>query len=763
MQVVKRDGRLSDFKKSKIVDAILRAMDVTEKGIDKALAEKIADEIEKQCDNVKQVTVYDIQDMVEKKLMNSSRKEVAQCYIIYRYNRDVARKGKSREIFLDIIGAKANDITRENANMNADTPAGMMMKFASETTKPFVDDFLLSPDVREATKKGYIHIHDKDYYPTKSLTCLQHPLDRILENGFRAGHGSSRPAKRIETAAIIGCISMETIQNEMHGGQAIPAFDYYLAPYVKKTYVEEIEKIERILNKDLSPLKQYQVKDYIKKDASSLVGEEHIIQIAINETVNRVHQAMEAFIHNMNTIHSRGGNQVVFSSVNYGTDTTPEGRCVIREMLNTTYEGVGNGETAIFPIQIWKKKKGINYLPEDPNYDLYLFSCKVAAKRFFPNYINLDASFNQNELWKKEDPKRYRYECATMGCRTRVFENRFGEKTSIGRGNLSFTTINLPRLAIESAHEAQEKLCLYFKLGAGSDKHMTDLFKTTVKKIFLQKLHYYCDLSAKQLYERYKFQATALAKQFPLLMAGMWNGSENLKPNDTIESVIKQGTLSIGFIGLAECLTVLLGKHHAESEEAQALGIEAITLMRDLCIEYANKYDLNFSVLATPAEGLSGRFTRIDKKEFGIIKGVTDKDYYTNSNHVPVWYKCSAEHKAKIEAPYHNLTRAGHIFYIELDGDAVKNPYTIQAIVDLMDKYNMGYGSVNHTRSRCMSCGFENSSSNLEVCPKCHSEDIDTIQRITGYLVGTTSRWNSAKLAELKDRVTHDTDELRGA
>lgn len=764
MKVIKRDGRLTEFKKDKIVDAINSAMLHTEKGVDINLSERIADDIEKHIEDKKQISVYDIQDMVEKKLMNSSRKEVAQCYIIYRYNRDVARKSKSKDIFLDIIGAKANDITRENANMNADTPAGMMMKFASETTKPFVDDFLLSSDVREATKKGYIHIHDKDYYPTKSLTCLQHPLDRILENGFRAGHGSSRPAKRIETASIIGCISMETIQNEMHGGQAIPAFDYYLAPYVKKTFQEELKKIGTILNKDLTHLMNYKVKDYIRQDPQQFDGDEHIVQIAINETCERVHQSMEAFIHNMNTIHSRGGNQVVFSSVNYGTDTSPEGRCVIREMLNTTYEGVGNGETAIFPIQIWKKKRGINYLPTDPNYDLYQYSCKVTARRFFPNYINLDASFNKNDLWHENDPRRYRYECATMGCRTRVFEDKFGEKTSIGRGNLSFTTINLPRLAIESAHEAQEKLGIYFIIGEGSDEHITDLYKETVIKIFKNKLNYYCDLTAKQLYERYKFQCTALAKQFPLLMAGMWNESEKLRPDDAIEPVLKHGTLSIGFIGLAECLVALIGKHHAEDVFAQKLGIEIITLMRDLCVGYGEKYNLNFSVLATPAEGLSGRFTRIDKKEYGIIKGVTDKDYYTNSNHVPVWYKCSAEHKARIEAPYHDLTRAGHIFYIELDGDAVKNPTTISAIVDLMDKYNMGYGSVNHTRSRCMNCGFENSSSTLEVCPKCGSTDIDTIQRITGYLVGTTSRWNSAKLAELKDRVTHGCDdEIKGA
>ena len=762
MQVIKRDGRVVDFNKERIVKAITLAMAQTQGGVDIDLANKVANDVEKQIENKGQTSVYEIQDLVENKLMGSSRKEVAKSYITYRYNRDVARKSKTKEVFLDIIGAKANDITRENANMNADTPAGMMMKFASETTKPFVDDFLLSPEVRQAVKDGYIHIHDKDYYPTKSLTCLQHPLDKILENGFRAGHGSSRPAKRIETASIIGCISMETVQNEMHGGQAIPAFDFYLAPYVKKTFLEEIKKIEGLLDKDLSKLYNYQPKDYIKKELKGLKDEERDIQAAINNTVNRVHQAMEAFIHNMNTIHSRGGNQVVFSSINYGTDTSPEGRCIIREMLESTYEGVGNGETAIFPIQIWKKKRGVNYLPEDPNYDLYKFACKVTAKRFFPNFINLDATFNQNEKWNKDDPHRYYYECATMGCRTRVFENRHGEKTSVGRGNLSFTTINLPGLAIESALEAQEKTGLKFDLGRGSDEKMTEKYKKTVKKIFMDKLEEYANITAKQLYERYRFQCTAIAKQFPLLMAGMWEGSERLGPTDSVEPVLKQGTLGIGFIGLAECLTALIGKHHAETEEAQKFGLEIVGRLKELAGEYSDKYDLNYSVLATPAEGLSGRFTRIDRKKYGTILGVTDREYYTNSNHVPVWYKCTAEQKAKIEAPYHALTGGGHIFYIELDGDATKNPETIEAVVDLMDKYNMGYGSVNHTRSRCMNCGFENSDADLHKCPKCGSEEIDTIQRITGYLVGTTNRWNNAKLAELHDRVTHNTG-IKGA
>lgn len=758
MQVVKRDGRMVEYNRERIIKAISLAMMQTPTGVDLELANKIADNIEKQLEGKIQTTVYEIEDLVEKKLMASSRKEVAQMYITYRYNRDIARKARSKDMFLEIIETKSNDITRENANMNADTPAGMMMKFASETTKPFVDDFLLSPEARSAVQSGYIHIHDKDYYPTKSLTCLQHPLDRILENGFKAGHGSSRPAKRIETASILGCISMETVQNEMHGGQAIPAFDYYLAPYVRLTFKEELDKVGDTVGEDLTKFYDYEVEDYIKKDLEGMKGEKRYIQAAINNTVSRVHQSMEAFIHNMNTIHSRGGNQVVFSSINYGTDTSAEGRCVIRELLKSTERGVGNNETPIFPIQIWKKKRGVNYLPEDKNYDLYKYACKVTAKRFFPNYINLDATFNTHEKWNQNDPKRYEYEAATMGCRTRVFENRHGEKTSVGRGNLSFTTINFVKIAIESNKEAQSQTGLSFEIGIGSEKSMNEKFLKIEKKIFMQKLEKYVGVCARQLYDRYTFQCTALKKQFPLLMAGLWNGSDELAPNDKVEPLLKQGTLGIGFIGLAEALVVLTGKHHGESEKSQELGIEIVKTMKEAVDNFADKYDLNYSVLATPAEGLAGRFTKIDRKQYGIIHGVTDRDYYTNSNHVPVYYKCTAEHKAKIEGPYHELTRGGHIFYIELDGDATHNPESVEAVVDLMDKYNMGYGSVNHTRSRCMDCGFENADANLNECPMCGSKNIDTIQRITGYLVGTTSRWNNGKLAELKDRVTHNTN-----
>ncbi|MDE6793330.1 MAG: anaerobic ribonucleoside-triphosphate reductase, partial [Muribaculaceae bacterium] len=570
--VEKRDGRIVGYNEEKIKAAIRKAMLQTARGEDESLIQKIADRI--GMNGNRQMTVEEIQDRVEFELMKSKRKDVAKRYIAYRDQRSIARQAKTRDIFLEIIEAKNNDITRENANMNTDSPAGMMMKFASETTKPFVDDYLLSNTVKNAVKNNYIHIHDKDYYPTKSLTCVQHPLDRILKNGFVAGHGESRPAKRIETASVIACISLETAQNEMHGGQAIPALDFYLAPFVRYSFIEEIKNLEQLVDKDLSHLYNAKFPDYLRKPLDNLSGDERLLQHAINKTVGRVHQSMEAFIHNMNTIHSRGGNQVVFSSVNYGTDTSAEGRCVIREMLNSTYEGVGNGATAIFPIQIWKKKRGVSYLPDDPNYDLYCLACKVTARRFFPNFLNLDATFNQDKDWKENDPERYLHEVATMGCRTRVFENRFGEKTSVGRGNLSFTTINIVRLALEvmKIENKEERI-----------------------QAFFEKLDKVLDITALQLDERFQYQKSAYAKQFPLVMSVLWNHSNQLQPNDTIEKVINQGTLGIGFIGLAETLIALLGKHHGESEEAQELGLKIVSHMRDRVNEFCEIYQHNYS------------------------------------------------------------------------------------------------------------------------------------------------------------------------
>ena len=732
IEIKKRDGRLVPFDITRIEHAIKSACnEVGTTGLDIA---HVAKNVEARCYNG--IEVEAIQDLVETELMSAGATKVAKAYILFREERNRARTRKQDAVITSVVNAERNDVTRENANSASETPAGMMMKIASENSKEYASKYLISEDVRDAVKSNILHIHDFDYYLTRSLTCLQHPVNALLSSGFKAGHGESRSAKRIETASILSAISMETIQNEMHGGQAIPAFDFYMAPYVRKTYIEEIEKLEAFTHTDLSALKKEEVEEYIVAPTDGVIATiQRAKQHAINMTVNRVHQAMEAFLHNMNTIHSRGGNQVVFSSINYGTDTSAEGRCVMRELLNSTYRGVGNGSTAIFPIQIWKKKRGVNFLPEDKNYDLYQLACKVTARRFFPNFLNLDAPFNTSEKWDANDPNRYLYEVATMGCRTRVFENRFSDNTSVGRGNLSFSTINLPGLALMVRHiENREER----------------------KAAFISSLNTALAITCKQLRERYEFQCQAMAKQFPLLMSGMWMGSEHLKPNDEVRSVLKHGTLGIGFIGLAECLVALIGKHHGEDEEAQRFGVEIIKQFRDFAKESSDKYDLNFSVLATPAEGLSGKFTKKDKKKFGIIPGITDRDYYTNSNHVPVYYKCSAAHKAEIEAPYHDLTRGGHIFYVELDGDATHNVQAVQDVVTLMDKHNIGYGSINHNRNRCMDCGYEDASSNLEECPCCDSDNIDKLQRITGYLVGTTDRWNSGKLAELNDRVTHD-------
>lgn len=481
-----------------------------------------------------------------------------------------------------------------------------------------------------------------------------------------------------------------------------------MAPYVRATFIEEVKKLEEFTKKDYKHLYNAVIADFVEMSTKDYVGEnEHIIRTAVNNTVKRVHQAMESFIHNCNTIHSRGGNQVTFSSINYGTDTSAEGRCVIRELLKSTYNGVGNGCTAVFPIQIFKVKSGVNLNPGDPNYDLYKYSWKVTARRFFPNYLNLDASYNKDDAWDVNDPKRYEHEVATMGCRTRVYENLNGPKTSIGRGNLSFTTINLVKIALELKEE---------------DRNFIK---------YEERLTYFVELAIKQLKERYDFQKTALKKQFPLLMSGMWNDSENLDIDDTVESVISQGTLGVGFIGLAEALIVLTGKHHGEDSKSQQLGLDIINHINVLIKKAKQESGLNYAVLATPAEGLAGKFTLKDRKQFGIIERVTDKDYYTNSNHVPVYYKCTPSHKAAIEGPYHKLTLGGHIFYVEADSDITKNPEAVDAIVRLGIKNDCGYISVNHFQARCPRCNFEANDKFTKECPYCHIR-MDILQRITG-------------------------------
>ena len=728
-QVIKRDGNVVDYQPEKVRKVLESAFIST--GIDRSTIniEDFIDEVHKLFEKENPVSVEKIQDTIEYCLMRNGWFDTAKAFILYRDKHATMRETETRKLFESIVNVEKNDVTRDNANMNADTPAGMMMKFSAETTKPFVDKYILSDEVKEAVNNNYIHIHDKDYYLTKSFTCLQHPLDRIFESGFRIGHGEARAPKRIETATMLAVISLESIQNECHGGQSIPAFDFYLAPYVRATFIEEIKKLEEFTKKNYSHLYNVEIKDFVEMDMSGFIGENaHIIRTAVNNTVKRVHQSMESFIHNMNTIHSRGGNQTVFSSINYGTDTSAEGRCIIRELLKSTYNGIGSGCTPIFPIQVMKIKAGVNLNPGDPNYDLYRYSWKVTARRFFPNYLNLDASYNKDDDWNPNDPKRYEHEISTMGCRTRVYENLNGPKTSIGRGNLSFTTLNLVKIALESNGDIEK---------------------------FFNLLRYYICLTIQQLKERYDFQKTALKKQFPLLMSGMWNGSEELNYNDTVEKVISQGTLGVGFIGLAETLIVLIGKHHGESEEAQKLGLSIVEFMNNIIKSAKAQTHLNYAILATPAEGLSGKFTLKDRKQFGIIPGVTDKDYYTNSNHVPVYYKCTPSHKAKIEGPYHKLTTGGHIFYVESDASLMKNPEAVDTVVKLGIKNDCGYISINHFQARCPNCNYETDDNDLKYCPKC-TFIMDKLQRITGYLVSTTDRWNSGKLAELKDRVVHD-------
>lgn len=766
-KITKRNGEIVDFNPVKIYNAVEKAF--ISCGYSKIPKKFMIELDSEEWEMLPQpLTVESIQDRIEELLFFTDYREVYKKFVLYRSSRALARESKNKKIFDSIIATENNDVTRDNANMNSDTPAGMMMKFASETTKPFTDKYMLSKETKEAVKDNILYIHDKDYYCTRSLTCLQHPLDRILKNGFQAGHGEVRPAKRIETASVQAAISMEHIQNEMHGGQAIPAFDFYMAPYVRLAYIEEVNKIRDLLcdgevGDYWENIRNAEIDDYIIEELPAnwigrdldAPGAERIKQTAINNTVKRVHQAMESFIHNSNNIHSRGGNQVVFSSINYGTDTSAEGRCIIRELLLSTEQGVGNNATAIFPIQIWKMKSGVSIDPEDPNYDLYQLACKVSARRFFPNFLNLDSTFNRDETWDANDPQRYEHEVATMGCRTRVYENLFGPKTSIGRGNLSFSTLNLPRIAIEVS-----KKCGYIDPKNEFNEYNNSITDEIGRiEEFMRKLENYIEVTAKQLDERFQFQKKALVKQFPLLMSGMWNGSDKLSPEDTIETVINQGTLGIGFIGLAEALVALIGKHHGEDPHAQELGLRIIKFMFNKAKDLSQKYQHNYSILATPAEGLSGKFTERDKKDFGEIRGVTDKNYYTNSNHVPVYYKCTAKHKAEIECPYHEYTRGGHIFYVEIDTDLTKNWEAIDTINRIARTYNGGYISINHAQGRCNMCNYESNDPKLTFrgkCPHCGNEHSwDILQRITGYLTSTVDRWNSYKKSELFDRVQH--------
>ena len=732
--VKKRDGRIVAFDENRIREAINRAS--AEVGIvDEPLVEKIVERVkslaEKKCLDVEQ-----IQDAVEMELMKSSRKDVAKAYIAYRHQRNLAREAKTKDILMSVINAEKNEVTLENSNMDAGTISGILQKIASETSRTFADNYLISEESLAAVKGNYLHIHDKDYLPTRSLTCLQHPIERIFENGYPAG--SIRPAKHLRSAVEIMSLSLNVLQSEHHGGQACPAWDKVLEKYVRITYEEEFEKASNLYGFDINlTVRDREIVDYEKKDLSGIQDPfERIRQHSINATVDQVYSACDSFVHDLNSLRSRAGGQPTFSSINLGTGISAEARILTRSLLQVILKGVGDGETALFPIVIYKLKKGISYGPGARNQDLYELACRCAARRFFPNFLNLDSSFNYDDDWREDDPQNYLHEVATMGCRTRVYENRFGPKTSVGRGNLSFSTINLPKLAIEVAIETgylvdqtpeEDSRTYIFDESKNTPEHIkerVDLFK--------EKLSLMTHITAKQLDDRYHFQAQAKAGQFPMLTgAGMWNGSENLKPDDKIEAFINQGTLGIGFIGLAECLIALTGKHHGESDESQRIGLEIITQMRDDANKYAELYQHNYSILATPAEGLSGKFTKVDRKTFGEIPGVTDKMYYTNSNHVPVGYETSIRHKAEIEGPYHQLTLGGHIHYVELDSGPINNPESIMDVVDIAVENNIGYLSVNHFQARCPKCNHETMDEGVEVCPKCGTK-MGTLQRITG-------------------------------
>ncbi|AMD94809.1 anaerobic ribonucleoside triphosphate reductase [Leptotrichia sp. oral taxon 847] len=710
-----------------------------------------------------------------------------------------------------IINVEKNDTNNENANMSSMTPAGQMMKFASEVSKVYALENLISEKFRKAHEDGIIHIHDLDFYPSKTTTCLQYDLEDMFEKGFVTKHGYIREAQSILTYATLATIIFQTNQNEQHGGQAIPAFDFYMAKGVLKSFRQYLKN--RILNfveikNDVEITEKYEkdAKAFLKKTVDSIKTTEKeneeiskYFSISINDlkkllkssykdTKKETYQAMEGFLHNLNTMHSRGGNQVVFSSINYGTDTSYEGRMVIKELLRATSKGLGKGETPIFPIQIFKVKEGLNFSENDynlarsnfenllesvksdeniydeskksvkfetPNFDLLLLACETTSRRLFPNFVFLDAEFNRHEKWDMNDPKKYRYEIATMGCRTRVFENVNGEKTSLGRGNLSFTSINFPRLAIETRKDVEEKILAMEKENKfSSEKEKIDKKNEMLVKEFQEKVLDASRLAGEQLLERFKFQKTALSKQFPFMKGNnLWKGLGDKKENDEVGDAINSGTLAIGFVGGANAMYALFDVEHGTSELAYKTLYDTVEKMEKVANEFKDKYHLNYSVLASPAESLAGRFLRMDREKFGVIKNVTDRDYYVNSFHIDVKKEISIFDKIRKEAPFHKLTKGGHITYVELDGEARKNISVILKIVKVMKDSGIGYGSINHPVDRCKDCGTE--AIIYDSCPVCGSHNISRIRRITGYLTGDLESWNSAKKAEEMDRVKH--------
>jgi len=781
-EVYKRDGRKIPFNKERITRAIyLAAEEVSKREGTKAdyyLSEQLADEV---VSNLNQQyigtvpNVEQIQDIVVQVLIKNNHVKTSEQYILYRAERSRVRDSKSRlmqEIKeITFSDADAADVKRENANIDGNTAMGTMLQYGSAVSKEFCKTNLLKPEHSKAHEAGEIHIHDMDFMNMGTLTCCQIDLLKLFKGGFSTGHGFLREPNDIMSYAALAAIAIQSNQNDQHGGQSIPFFDYGLADGVKKTFkksyinhlIKSLQLLLELDDADLGDIKatiqqaeekcgellqlaitegyqsaekellinQFGIDEKLAAKVQSFTYKE-----ALKETKRKTYQAMEAFIHNLNTMHSRAGAQVPFSSVNFGTDTSAEGRMITENLLLSVESGLGNGETPIFPILIFKVKEGISLNPGDPNYDLFKLACRVSAKRLFPNFSFLDAPFNA-QYYVEGRPET---EATYMGCRTRVLGNVCGEDIVSGRGNLSFTTINLVRLGIKHGILSREQADL---------------------DAFFAELDEKIDLVINQLLERMQIQGNKRVKNFPFLMGQhIWKDSEKLGPNSTLGEVIKQGTLTAGFIGLAECLKALIGKHHGESKEAQELGLRIISHMRKRMDEAAEQYKLNFSLIATPAEGLSGRFTAIDRKKYGEIPGVTDREYYTNSFHVPVYYKIGAFEKVALEAPYHELTNAGHITYIELDGNPRNNLEAFETIIRAMKELGIGYGSINHPVDRDPVCGY---SGVIEgnICPNCgRNEDespihFDRIRRITGYLVGTVDRFNNAKKAEVHDRVKH--------
>lgn len=767
-KITKRDGRIVAFDASKILGALSKAVERSEEDVPLGqLTDEVVSVLNSRFDNKdNKASVEATQDIIEELLIKHNFPKTAKEYITYRAHRNEVREAKTRLMStirsITFQDAKDSDVKRENANIDGDTAMGTMLKYGSETAKDFYLSTLIDKDIAKAHISGDIHIHDLDFY-TLTLTCCQIDLLKLFHNGFSTGHGFLREPNDIRSYAALACIAIQADQNDMHGGQAVPNFDFSMAEGVRKSFtkifrnntikfsnfIRETESdvdytesmkafFKDLVNKNAGP--KYLNKESYDQTFNALKEsypevnfdriKKDIIKDSELEIKEQTYQAMEALIHNLNTMHSRAGAQVPFSSLNYGTDTSEEGRLVVSCLLDTTIAGLGDGETPIFPIQIFKVKEGVNYNPGDKNYDLFQKAIICSAKRLFPNFSFLDAPFNF-KYYKEND---YNSEVAYMGCRTRVMANNYDptKEVTCGRGNLSFTSINLPRLGILYPNKDE-----FFK-------HLNEM----------------CDLVIKQLLDRFEVQRHKKVKNMPFLMGQhVWIDSDKLGWDDEIDEVIRNGTLTIGFIGLAECLIALTGKHHGESEESQKLGLEIVGFMRKKMDEASEKYHLNFSLIATPAEGLSGRFVKLDKKRFGIIPGVTDKEFYTNSFHVPVYYPISMFKKIDIEAPYHNLTNGGHITYIEVDGDIAKNPQAFEKIVRHMKEKGIGYGAVNHPVDRDPICGYNGIIDN--VCPKCgrHEEEgsvgFERIRRITGYLVGTLDRFNDAKRAEEHARVKH--------